>query len=144
MFARGFLSLHRVALSASRKNSANSNHSRTYEPFSRKSNYSRTYGSPGEGVYRSPGQTIPATPFPASLTKKQGGWGPVIPMTREYLLDYSEAEAAKCSAGAGSLRWTDWKGRCSEATRSRSRVTPSLDRESLNRSLASNEAFVGT
>lgn len=30
MFARGFLSLHRAALSASRKNSANSNYSRTY------------------------------------------------------------------------------------------------------------------
>jgi hypothetical protein len=30
MFARGFLSLHRAPLSASRKNSANSNYSRTY------------------------------------------------------------------------------------------------------------------
>jgi len=74
-FARGFLSLHRAAFSASCTNSANSNYSRTYEPFSRKSNDSRTYGHPGEGVYRSPGQTIPATPFPASPTKKQGGVG---------------------------------------------------------------------
>jgi hypothetical protein len=48
-FARGFLSLHRAALSASRKNSANSN-------------YSRTYATPrGWGVYQSPGQTAPAT-----------------------------------------------------------------------------------
>jgi hypothetical protein len=30
--ARGWLSLHRAALSASRKNSANSNYSRTYAP----------------------------------------------------------------------------------------------------------------
>jgi hypothetical protein len=30
MFARGFLSLHRAVLSASLKNSANSNYSRTY------------------------------------------------------------------------------------------------------------------
>src|SRR5579859_7125801 len=144
MFARGFLSLHRVALSASRKNSANSNYSRTYEPFSRKSNDSRTYGpSEGGGVPVSRSDHS-RNSFPCVSYEKTGGWGPVIPMTREYLLDYSEAEAAKCSAGAGSLRWTDWKGRCSEATRSRSRVTPSLDRESLNRSLASNEAFVGT
>jgi hypothetical protein len=35
-FARGFLSLHRAALSASCKDSANSNHS-------------RTYATPGEG-----------------------------------------------------------------------------------------------
>jgi len=59
-FARGFLSLHRAALSASRKNSANSNYSRKlalsacvegYEPFTRKSNHSRTYAIPrGRGV----------------------------------------------------------------------------------------------
>ena len=36
-----------------------------------------------------------------------GVGGLVIPMIRDYLLDHSEAEAAKCSAGAGSLRWTD-------------------------------------
>ena len=27
---------------------------------------------PGEGVYRSPGQTAPASPFPTSLTQNQG------------------------------------------------------------------------
>jgi hypothetical protein len=36
-----------------------------------------------------------------------GVGGLVIPVMRDCLLDYSEAEAAKCSAGAGSLRWTD-------------------------------------
>jgi hypothetical protein len=60
-FARRFLSLHRATLSASRKGFANSN-------------YSRTYATPrGVGVYRSPGQTAPATPLFPLLTQKQGG-----------------------------------------------------------------------
>jgi hypothetical protein len=96
MFARGFLSLRRAALSASLKNSVNSNYSRTYEPIYRKSNYSRTYTTPGVGVsdfldsqvtdheqgithpqllaFRHM-QTAPASPFPTSLTQKQGGTG---------------------------------------------------------------------
>ena len=60
-FARGFLSSRRATLSASLKNSANSNYSRTYVP------------PPGRGVYRSPGQTIPTTLLFPLLTQKQGG-----------------------------------------------------------------------
>jgi hypothetical protein len=49
MFARALLSFHHAPIPPSNENSANSNHSRTYEQFSRKSNHSRTYGTPGVG-----------------------------------------------------------------------------------------------
>jgi len=73
-FARGFLSLHRAALSASRRNSANSN-------------YSRTYGTPGGGGVPVCRSDHPRNSFPCVSYEKTGEGALVIPMITEYLLD---------------------------------------------------------
>ncbi len=73
MFARGSASFHLPHYRASIPKSPNSNHSLTYARLARKSNHSLTYAKTGGGVgiYRSLGQTTPATPFFPTLARPQ-------------------------------------------------------------------------
>jgi hypothetical protein len=77
--------VHAAHLAVQKGLAVKSSYSRTYEPISRKFNYSRTYaitpgwGSPSCTSHQPPITShAPLTPFPASLTQNQGGTGLVI------------------------------------------------------------------